>query len=1806
MIHIGRKSITTVLLLLLAVLFAGNTAAAPAELELRKVPDSTNCTPILRNGNYLYAAGGKGLSVYDLSTPAAPRLVKRLPDVSGRQMAMQNNRLYITARGQGLWIFDLADPAEPRLLTRFDTVELATGIAVTGNIVFVAQRIYGVEILDCTIPEKPRHIGLIRGGEIQSVAFHNNLLYCGSWGHGRITIWNVADLKTPKRVGSFQLDGYGDGMAVRGNYCYAATGMDAKTGPKEARKNRGHGLEIFDISDPARPRRVGGVKFPPSPTMFFDSWTVTVSGTTAYVADTINGIYLVNVADPARPEILAQGKLPDCWKKPNPVGSLAIGEGVLYVAGLDGLYITPWAEAKPPQLQPEPVPGETKGAPKEFPGFQRIDVNGQVRRLFLEQDTLYAACSHQGLRTWRVTEQGLVPQNHFPLACSYDVAVRDGRIYSAEGVNGLAIYRITPEGKLEELGRDPATCLYLRTVSNPRFLICTTGGMTLFVKDVSDPKKIRTVLKQQVRGIFYTDTTADRELGGLLPVNCHAGGILWLDLRGEVPEIKYHYKRFLAAQNSAPAALNGRFLFPATAKKGVVLLNPATPDQVPEQVMKIKGFPSPEGTVSTDGSIAVFTRREWGSVTTVDFTDPEHPAVIPGRSIASLPGSPGRALFWRGRLLIPAGHYGILFETAANSRKRSAAARPSNGEPWENLSTRFTNQNRELLLYCGSTRTGSVRDMQKSGLPEASVQEGMLLLNTERFRKAFPGKTLDFYYPLTAQPGKEVVLEAELAGPEGATVDLFFEGRTDRHYWKKKTISLKSTPALYRFETKFPENLKHVSCRITFQDLPFLKIGRITCTVKQDDRKVDPRANFITNGGAERGFYNVYPPSEVRIAKPSMKVAVDDGEFHSGKHSFRLEPVKNGFNRLVFNAVPYQIGKPLVFSMYLKAEKPKTAVSLGFFTHHGAAYLRTVSVGTEWKKYELAVPSFGDSAPGVIKIGNPAMTESFHHVSPIVTPAGKVWLDDATCQPALKSTEMPPPAIALSGKLESEHGYFYAGKPFRGTIQLDAAAGAKSCRLNWELRNWRGEVVAAGKTPESIAVPGKKPFSITPPANVLGPVNLIFTAMAEDGKAYTHTFYTGILRSPGKSLTRWGTNVHTSPQDDAFTIRLFRDFGLGAVRLWAKPNEPECGGFRSATRFHDAGFLVMVNISGHTPQAPFYIPKDARSLITGHFKEAILQHRGKVDYYELFNEPEIWGGRTTNPDPAKYNPSTPESCAAATVQMAQAIRELDPQAKIAGPGCHIKPEFLEAYLKAGAAKMLDALTEHPYRQLPELPDLETAQQEFQAALKRYRPDLPILSSESGNMNFPTLPDNRIHPLVVQYAARDLRYALIEFACGVKSYFHFQSTGIDLGYAWTSVLGDPDHHWVPAPFLYAVRNAADLLGEAPVVDRVRLGANKRCYIFDKGSERIAALWQWEGTPETLEFARKADFCDMMGSSFSAKKIRLDEFPVYLRSTLPVTELKQFLASARQTGVENPLRYSVELCDANTFGIRLRNVTTQTLTGSVECAGERKTFKIYGEKTELLKFRAPAPISRTEQQLKMKLRIDGFRDAEHTIALRGMMIPAARNEIKIDGDLADWPAETAPVTLDFRNARTLLPWSKADQQIRAELRFAWSPAALYCAVTVHRDAFHPEERFGKMAIWRGDSLQFGIDTMKNATPETKGFQSDDFEYLIGEFQKKPLVWRLAASSVTWDSFAKEIGEIDDVKLAIRHQPGKTIYEMAFSPVAVSPFRLIAGSSCRLNVLVNLSDGTRRIGWLQLSRGMGDNPFRPAEFLDVALAK
>ena len=67
-------------------------------------------------------------------------------------MAVAGDRLYITARQQGIWIFDIKDPRRPTLIRRFDTVEMATGLAISGDLAVTSERIYGSPIYSVADP----------------------------------------------------------------------------------------------------------------------------------------------------------------------------------------------------------------------------------------------------------------------------------------------------------------------------------------------------------------------------------------------------------------------------------------------------------------------------------------------------------------------------------------------------------------------------------------------------------------------------------------------------------------------------------------------------------------------------------------------------------------------------------------------------------------------------------------------------------------------------------------------------------------------------------------------------------------------------------------------------------------------------------------------------------------------------------------------------------------------------------------------------------------------------------------------------------------------------------------------------------------------------------------------------------------------------------------------------------------------------------------------------------------------------------------------------------------------------------------------------------------------------------------------------------------------------------------------------------------------------------------------------------------------------------------------------------------------
>ena len=170
-------------------------------------------------GRLLYALSGNRLAIYDISRPLQPRFLgESAPVRNARQLALREDGFaFVSARENGLWIIDVRNPAHPEVISRYDSVEMATGVEVDGNLIFLGNRVYGVEIVDGSDLRRPRHISLYRTPESQSVRKAGQLLFSGEWYAGEIRIADVRDPVFPRESACIRLDGYGDGIDLLGN-----------------------------------------------------------------------------------------------------------------------------------------------------------------------------------------------------------------------------------------------------------------------------------------------------------------------------------------------------------------------------------------------------------------------------------------------------------------------------------------------------------------------------------------------------------------------------------------------------------------------------------------------------------------------------------------------------------------------------------------------------------------------------------------------------------------------------------------------------------------------------------------------------------------------------------------------------------------------------------------------------------------------------------------------------------------------------------------------------------------------------------------------------------------------------------------------------------------------------------------------------------------------------------------------------------------------------------------------------------------------------------------------------------------------------------------------------------------------------------------------------------------------------------------------------------------------------------------------------------------------------------------------------
>ena len=652
------------------------------------------------DGDRLYAGGGTDFYVFDVSSPLTPKMLGKVSGLgSVRQIAVRNGMAYVSARENALWIVDATDPSHPRIRSRFDCCELATGVDVAGDVVFLGQRQNGVEFIDVSNPDLPAHIAMRKTDESQSVKYRNGYLYSGDWGSGKVTVFDAHDMRNIRQVAYEDLHGYGDGVWLKGNYLYAATGHHSKhrdvstlpmKGVDTAELRRfggggpgagcGHGLDIFDVSNPAAPKHVGRADYPPMYVRGLDMWTVRTSASSdlVFCAATHNGLFAVDCTDPAHPIVADRWTLPEPGHAERPsycIGSVAVGNGCVYAAVFGGgLVVLPARGAATETFDQGAAPVHAsyrEDYPTDTNEFWvwKSDRPGQARGVAVMGDIVYAACGDAGLHVLKIRPEGgfakigeLVGHPRV-----FDVSTDGRRLYTAEGPDGFGFYEMDGPLGFREVGRLPnidglgkSWAFWTYAIGGDWVVLSARlGGDRLYdISNVANPRYILNVAGCP----GWNKYTMDKPIGGgrYLAHNGANHWIDWIDLKARPKPVVAHTKVNRTSLSCGVCRFSEDLAI-MTRGAEYVLLRPNEMDPADGTQWAGRKFPGPrmDGIPRSDGRLVVKTSRIRREVGLYDFTNPEKPIFLKHWKVS---GNPDLAAFHNGKVIIPCGHQGVLMQ----------------------------------------------------------------------------------------------------------------------------------------------------------------------------------------------------------------------------------------------------------------------------------------------------------------------------------------------------------------------------------------------------------------------------------------------------------------------------------------------------------------------------------------------------------------------------------------------------------------------------------------------------------------------------------------------------------------------------------------------------------------------------------------------------------------------------------------------------------------------------------------------------------------------------------------------------------------------------------------------------------------------------------------------------------------------------------------------------------------------------------------------------------------------------------------
>lgn len=357
------------------------------------------------------------------------------------------------------------DPAEEwTLISQFGGSTQA--VSASGNIAYVGIGLR-VNTIDFSEPSNPILLGMSDAftDAVLDIAIQNEIIYVAA-GSAGLQILDISDPARPAALGFWQSSGFVEGVAASGKYVFVANGDQ--------------GVSVIDVSNPQKPLQIASA-YP-----FNYAFDVITAGPYTYIAAGDAGLLVLDTANPLKPVELSQL---DTYGY---AYELALLDNYLYIADAwEGVQVVDISDPAKPNLA------------------ATIPTNGWSLGVSVEEDLLVSSNGGQGMQFFNISnpEKPKLKSFFFKTPSEGDAMVRRAvlvkdHVLAADAINGLRIVDISMSMMPEQKGIYNQLSYARRlTIKEDYAYIATASEGAMYVINIADPRNPYQVSKFQADGI---------------------------------------------------------------------------------------------------------------------------------------------------------------------------------------------------------------------------------------------------------------------------------------------------------------------------------------------------------------------------------------------------------------------------------------------------------------------------------------------------------------------------------------------------------------------------------------------------------------------------------------------------------------------------------------------------------------------------------------------------------------------------------------------------------------------------------------------------------------------------------------------------------------------------------------------------------------------------------------------------------------------------------------------------------------------------------------------------------------------------------------------------------------------------------------------------------------------------------------------------------------------------------------------------------------------------------------------------------